>query len=155
MFPVVFVSRSRGLHGKFTSFWAQKLGSDLTPNGTIIDQINYFLRGFRSKFRCASFGIFGFLFFRKISSKNMLVRDRGKNNEGVLERPGTKWKVLMPISSTLKCQFSGKCQKLSFRCHVRPNRLKICMYDRRPAAVILETPKPPQFQPELSKNRFL
>ena len=33
--------------------------------------------------------------------------------------------------------------------HVRPNRLKICMYDRVPCAVILETPKPPQFQPEL------
>ena len=37
-----------------------------------------------------------------------------KNNEGVLERPGTKWKVLMAISSTLKCQFSGKCRKVEF-----------------------------------------
>ena len=26
-----------------------------------------------------------------------------KNNKGVLERPGTKWKVLRAISSTLKC----------------------------------------------------
>ena len=32
-----------------------------------------------------------------------------KNNKGVLERPGTKWKVLRAISSTLKCQFTGKC----------------------------------------------
>ena len=37
-----------------------------------------------------------------------------KNNEGVLERPGTKWKVLRAISSTLKCQFSGKCRKVDF-----------------------------------------
>ena len=46
-------------------------------------------------------------------------------------------------------------EKLTFRCHVRPHRLKICMYGRMPTAVILETPKPPQLQPELSKNQFL
>ena len=49
-----------------------------------------------------------------IFSKHMLVRYRGKNDEGVLERPGTKWKVLRAISSTLKCQFSGKCRKVDF-----------------------------------------
>ena len=38
----------------------------------------------------------------------MLVRYRGINNKGVLERPGTKWKVLRTISSTLKFQ---ECQK--------------------------------------------
>ena len=48
-------------------------------------------------------------FFFKLFSKNMLVRYQGKNNKGVLERPGTKWKVLRAISSTLKCQFTGKC----------------------------------------------
>ena len=85
----------------------------------------------------------------------MLVRYRGKNNEGVLEKPGTKWKVLRAISSTLKCQFQENVEKLTFRCHVRPNRLKICMYDRMPRAVILETPKPPQFKPDLSKTQFL
>ena len=30
----------------------------------------------------------------------MLVRYRGINNKGVLERPGTKWKVLKAISTT-------------------------------------------------------
>ena len=29
------------------------------------------------------------------------------------------------------------------------------MYDRMPRAVILETPKPPQFKPELPKTQFL
>ena len=48
-------------------------------------------------------------FFHKYFRKYMLVRYRGKNNKGVLERPGTKWKVLRAISSTLKCQFTGKC----------------------------------------------
>ena len=37
--------------------------------------------------------------------KNMLVRYRGINNKGVLDRPWTIWKVLKAISSTLKCQF--------------------------------------------------
>jgi len=39
----------------------------------------------------------------------MLVKYRGTNNKGVLERPGKKWKVLRAISSTVKCQFTGKC----------------------------------------------
>ena len=60
------------------------------------------------------FSIFLKIFLRNIFSKNMLVRYRGKNNEGVLERPGTKWKVLRAISSTLKCKFSGKCRKVDF-----------------------------------------
>ena len=55
-----------------------------------------------------------FFLVEKIFSKNMLVRYRGKNNEGVLERHGINWKVLMAISSTLKCQFSGKCRKVEF-----------------------------------------
>ena len=38
----------------------------------------------------------------------MLVKYRRINNKGVLERPGTKWKVLRAISSTLKFQ---ECQK--------------------------------------------
>ena len=44
----------------------------------------------------------------------MLVRYRGINNKGVLERPGTKWRVLEAISTTLKCQFTGKCTKVDF-----------------------------------------
>jgi len=42
-------------------------------------------------------------------SKNMLVRYRVINNKGVLERPWTKWMVLIAISSTLKLQFTIKC----------------------------------------------
>ena len=50
-----------------------------------------------------------FFYFCKMFLKNMLVRYRGINDKGVLERPGTKWMVLRAISSTLKCQFTGKC----------------------------------------------
>ena len=52
-----------------------------------------------SNFRC---------FVGEYLRKIMLVRYRGINNKGVLERPGTKWKVLRTISSTLKFQ---ECQK--------------------------------------------
>ena len=37
--------------------------------------------------------------------ENMLVRYRGQNNKGVLDRPWTKRKVLRAISNTLKFQF--------------------------------------------------
>jgi hypothetical protein len=37
---------------------------------------------------------------------NMLVRDRGINNKGVLEIPGTQWKVVKAISRTLRFQFA-------------------------------------------------
>jgi len=57
--------------------------------------------------RLFEFSVFDF--FEKYFRKNMLVRHRGTNNKGVLERAGTKWKVLIAISSTLKCQFTGKC----------------------------------------------
>ena len=54
-------------------------------------------------------------FFRGgIFLKIMLVRYRGINNKGVLERPWTKWRVLEAISTTLKCQFTGKCRKVDF-----------------------------------------
>ena len=68
---------------------------------------------------------------------------------------GTKKEESVTNSVYRKISFPENVEKLSFRCHVRWNRLKICMYDRMRRAVILETPKPPQFQPELSKNRFL
>ena len=38
--------------------------------------------------------------------EKLVVRYRGKNNKGVLDRPWTIWKVLKAISSTLKCQFT-------------------------------------------------
>ena len=44
----------------------------------------------------------------------MLVRYRGINNKGVLERPWTIWGVLDAISTTMKCQFTGKCRKVDF-----------------------------------------
>ena len=39
--------------------------------------------------------------------ENMLVRYRGIDNKGILDRPWTIWNVLRAISSTLKCQFTG------------------------------------------------
>ena len=54
------------------------------------------------------------LFFRSfidfcLVSGNMLVRYRGINSKGVLERPWTKLRVLRTISSTLRFQFTVKC----------------------------------------------
>ena len=61
-----------------------------------------------SDFQIFRFSISGFYFFKTYFRKHMLVRYRGINNKGVLERPGTKWKVLRTISNTLKFQ---ECQK--------------------------------------------
>ena len=81
------------------------------------------------RFRFADCQIFRFStsdFSENIFGENMLVRYRGINNKGVLERPRTKWKVLRAISTTLKCKFTENVEKWTFRCHVRPNRAKIC-----------------------------
>ena len=66
-------------------------------------------------FRFSDFRLSRF-FSGNIFLKNMLVRYRGINNKGVLERPWTIWRVLEAISttSTLKCQFTGKCRKVDF-----------------------------------------
>ena len=48
------------------------------------------------------FPIFEICVSCKYFSKIMLVRYRGINNKGVLERPWTIWRVLMAISSTLR-----------------------------------------------------
>ena len=61
------------------------------------------------KFQIFRFSILEILFSGKTFLKIMLVRYRGINNKGVLERPWTKWRVLEAISTTLKCQFTGKC----------------------------------------------
>ena len=45
----------------------------------------------------------------------MVVRYRGINNKGVLDRPWTIWKVLTAISSTLKCQFTGNHENEKIR----------------------------------------
>jgi len=55
-----------------------------------------------------------FLFLPKICLTYMLVRYRGINNKGVMERPWTIWKVLIAISSTLRFQFTVKCWKVDF-----------------------------------------
>ena len=61
------------------------------------------------KFQIFRFSILEIFLFWKICWEIMLVRYRGINNKGVLERPWTKWRVLRAISTTLKCQFTGKC----------------------------------------------
>ena len=70
---------------------------------------------------------FSRFFFWEILLEIMLVRYRGINNKGVLERPWTIWRVLEAISTTLKCQFTGEnVEKWTFWPHVQPNRLKLC-----------------------------
>ena len=86
---------------------------------------------------------FRFLFFLKIYRKSRLVRYRGINNKGVLERPGTKWKVLMTISSTLKFQYF---QKVDFLMPCKTKSAEnLCLCLRTVRAVTLDTPRPPQF----------
>ena len=94
--------------------------------------------------------------FLEILWKNRLVRYRGINNKGVLERPGTKWKVLKAISSTLIFQFTIKCWKVDF---LMPCKTKSCQSSREKLSMLRalppDTPRPPQFQPELPKKQFL
>ena len=73
----------------------------------------------------------------------MLVRYRGKIIKGVLERPGTKWKVLMTISSTLKFQYFRKVDFL-MSCKTK-SRENVCLCVRTVRAVTLDTLRPPQF----------
>ena len=59
----------------------------------------------------------------------MLVRYRGINNKGVLDRRWTIWKVLRAISSTLKYQFTGNHENEKIRAfgetqHRRPGAHK-------------------------------
>ena len=77
------------------------------------------------------FQIFGFLIleifaFCNIYLENMLVRYRGINNKGVLERPWTKWRVLRAISGTLKCQFTVKCWKVDFLTPCTTTSAELC-----------------------------
>jgi len=108
------------------------------------------------RFSDFQFSIYIYIVFCRICLENMLVRYWGINDKGVLERPGTIWKVLRAISSTLKFQFTVKCWKMDF---LVPCKTKSCQssteYLRMVRAVTLDTPRPPQFQPELLKNQFL
>ena len=99
-------------------------------------------------FRCSIIEIL----YLKIFQNNMLVRCRGINNNGVLERPWTIWKVLNAISSTSNLQFTGKCWKIDF---VIPFKTKSCQSSREDLrtsmlrALSLDTPRSPQFEPEV------
>ena len=53
-----------------------------------------------------------FCFVGKCFQKHMLVRYRGINTKGVQERPGTKWKMLMIITRTLRFQYCRKVKLL-------------------------------------------
>ena len=78
------------------------------PFWALVSNLGFF------KFQIFRFSILEIFVGGEIFSKIMLVRYRGINNKGVLERPWTKWRVLKAISTTLKCQFTGKCKKVDF-----------------------------------------
>ena len=93
-------------HRQFPLFW--NCNSSPVPPSSGLLLVNLGFLNFRfSDFRFSRL-------FCKIFLKNMLVRYRGINNKGVLERPWTKWRVLMAISTTLKCQFTGQFWKVDF-----------------------------------------
>ena len=75
--------------------------------------------------------------------KNMLVRYRRINNKGVLERPGTKWKVLRTISSTLKFQYFRKVD-FPMPCKTKSAE-NLCLRLRMVRAVTLDTPRPHKY----------
>ena len=50
-----------------------------------------------------------------------MVRYRGTDSKGVLDRPWTIWKVLRAISSTLKCQFTANQENDKIGYLVRQN----------------------------------
>ena len=97
------------LRGKSFVWSVRSSSRPPNPPNTGLLLVNLGFWNFRfSDFRFSRF-VFG-----KIFSEIMLVRYRGINNKGVLERPWTKWRVLEAISTTLKCQFTGKCRKVDF-----------------------------------------
>ncbi len=57
-------------------------------------------------FQISRFSIVDIMICCQMFLKIMVVRSRGKDNEGVLDRPWTKRRVLRAISSTLKFQFT-------------------------------------------------
>ena len=73
----------------------------------------------------------------------MLVRYGRIKNKGVLERPGTKWKVLRAISSTLKFQYFRKVDFL-MPCKTKSAE-NLCLRLRMVRAVTLHTPRPHKY----------
>ena len=92
------------------------------------------------------------LFLEIFSNKNMLVRYRRINNKGVLERPGTTWKVLRAISTTLKFQYFRKVDFL-MSCKTK-SRENVCLCLRMVRAITLDTPRPHKFHLKKWKNSF-
>jgi hypothetical protein len=105
------------------------------------DDIQSQIFGF-SDFQTCRFSI-SFFSFLKLFSENMLVRYRRMNNNGVLERPGTKLMVSKAISTTLKFQYFRKVDFL-MSCKTK-SRENLCLCLRTVRAVTLDTPRPPQF----------
>ena len=84
-----------------------------------------------------------FIFLGNIFETNMLVRYRRINNKGVLERPGTKWKVLRTISGILKFQYFRKVDFL-MPCKTK-SRENLCLCLRTVRAVTLDTARPHKY----------
>jgi hypothetical protein len=87
---------------------------------------------------------------------NLVVRYGSKNNEGVLDRPQTKWMVLSAIGITLKFQFTDDHETQRLDCSVRrkiedlgPTELRTVF----PYTSVL--PKPPQLQYGDKKQVFM
>ena len=94
-------------------------------------------------------------FSGEIFLKNMLVRYRGINNKGVLERPWTKWRVLRAISTTLKCQFTGKCRKVDFPTpYTTKSAENLPARTVRPLRTSRKPPDPPNSIQKYRKKRF-
>jgi len=107
----------------------------------------------RSRVRFSNFQIFDVYLLETYFRKNMLVRYRRINNKGVLERPGTKWKVLMTISSTLKFQYFRKAD-FPMPCKTKSHKSSTeCL--RMVCALPPDTPRPHQFHLKQWKNMLL
>ena len=99
-------------------------------SGLLLVNLGFWIFRF-SDFRFSRFFVFAKCF------RTMLVRYRGINNKGVLERPWTKWRVLRAISTTLKCQFTVNCWKVDFP---TPCKTKSCQSSTESLRMAPRTP---------------
>ena len=76
-------------------------------------------------FWISRFSIIEIICFCKICLKNRLVRYRGINDKGVLERPWTKWKVLEQFLLPRNDSLPSNVEKWTLWPHVRPNPAKV------------------------------
>ena len=97
-------------------------------------------------FRIFRFSILEIFYYSKIILGNLVVRYRGKNNKGVLERPWTKLMVLRAISSTVRFQFTVKCWKIDF---LMSSKTRSCQSSREKLRM-----HPPNFNLNYQKNTF-